>query len=132
MSKGFRSFIRSQDVFGYKLGFHYKKHQTFKSLFGGIMTILFILIVSLYFALQLVSIHLRESSQLNRSTQVRKHGNNYGNVTLTSDQLDIAISILCQNDKEVQEAMDQYLQVYMMKSDYTLSDIDDQSFYTFQ
>lgn len=46
--KYFTIFLKSADAFGFKFTYNYKKRESYSSIFGGIVTILFILLIIIY------------------------------------------------------------------------------------
>eukprot|EP00347_Sterkiella_histriomuscorum_P006411 403352871 len=82
--------IKSQDMFGHKIGLTYKNKSSYKTSFGGIITILFRLGIIIYLAMQLIDVYNRKF-ELKLSTQYRNLYHDQTQYKFDNGGFDIAV-----------------------------------------
>lgn len=82
--------LTSIDKFGFPVNLTYRKEQTFKSSFGGVMTILSILSLMIYFLVMLMNVINNEKYVLTRIDYLRDLFFDIRTFNFTYNQFDVA------------------------------------------
>ncbi|CDW71506.1 UNKNOWN [Stylonychia lemnae] len=110
--KKLKELITNLDSFGHPITLTYKNQSTYKSLFGGIVTILIQLVVGGYFISQLAAVFNRDGSQITRQTKIMDLVLNDQKIQLDRSNFEIAFNFwdsnFGMNDLDV---VAQYLQI---------------------
>ncbi|CDW88841.1 UNKNOWN [Stylonychia lemnae] len=89
--------IKQQDMYGRPITLTYQKSQTFKSVIGGIFTLITRLSILVFFLLELANV-LRKQSTIKNSNYIRDLANDLTEYQFDQSNFDIAVSLSYMND----------------------------------
>lgn len=109
MKKSFHKFVRSFDQFGHPLTLKYKGRQTYKSFLGGLVTIIVVSFILVYFFVMIKESVRFEKFTVITSLQKQNLAKGENELILNKDIFDIAYkAFYIGSDQEISENLDEY------------------------
>eukprot|EP00347_Sterkiella_histriomuscorum_P018344 403345864 len=121
--KSIQRWVKKQDNFGHPITLSYKDSSTFKSVFGGIVTLLTRIGLLVYFTTAVVNVLNRSKFMITKTTQNKNQIYEPNEVTLTRDNFDVGniITFLFNDDINATE-MNKYLTVDIDEVSFAIND----------
>eukprot|EP00347_Sterkiella_histriomuscorum_P017935 403347419 len=115
-------FIKSSDAFGHPITLSYKDSSTYKSIFGGVVTLLARISLLVYFLIQITSVFQRQVCYITASTTYENLGNSQRTVNLNKDNFDIGLAIYRRPSYVYLHEFFEYVSVQFKRIDFKMVD----------